>query len=294
MAMDAIAPTDRDPGDGAPAPRQPLAARLIHDDTKPVRLAILVAVVCASLSLAGALVGYWAAGFSASTATARVVMYGMPVVLPLLIAPPVMLQLLRVAQALHQRTRDLEHEVERRRIAEAKLAQLATVDDLTQVVNRRAFFVRAAELAAAGDPVCVAVLDLDNFKGLNDTFGHAAGDDALRRMGELLIGIVESIDVVGRLGGEEFGVVLTGNHSCDTALAVVEQIRARTQALGAGLTASIGLTDWAPPDDTIDAALARADAALYRAKQRGRNRVEIIRRGDDIGALSDLSPVARR
>lgn len=292
--MDEIAPTDRDTAKPPHTPREPLAARLVHDATKPVRVAILVGVACAVLSLAGALVSYLALGISANDLPTRLVMYVMPALLPLLIAPVVVLQLLRVAGALHQRTRELEHEVERRRQAEEKLAKLATVDDLTQVVNRRAFFARAAELADTADAACVAVLDLDNFKGLNDTYGHAAGDDALRRVGELLIGSLEAVDVVGRLGGEEFGMILTGKQSCETALAVAERIRSRTAALGSGLTASIGLTDWAVPDDTIDAALARADAALYRAKQRGRNRVEVIRRGDELGALSDLSPVARR
>jgi diguanylate cyclase (GGDEF)-like protein len=168
--------------------------------------------------------------------------------------------------------------------AKHKLEELATVDPLTGLHNRRALLERVqSELARArrtGQPLSVAMVDLDHFKRLNDTRGHAAGDNALREAARRMQGALRPYDTVGRYGGEEFLVVLPG---CDAgaAAALAERVR---RAVGdepiqvddgtARVTCSIGVstTNGAP---TLEQLVAAADDALYRAKDCGRDRVEI-------------------
>ncbi len=160
----------------------------------------------------------------------------------------------------------------------------ALVDPLTGIANRRAFMDGGALLARRFDskakPAAVLLIDLDHFKQINDTFGHAVGDRVLQVFAETATDSVTSFDLVGRLGGEEFAVLL---YDCDKqkALAFAERIRAEfaIQALEvdgrpANATVSIGaaLCEEGPLD--VSAMLAQADQALYQAKERGRNRVE--------------------
>ena len=217
--------------------------------------------------------------------------YGLPVVAPMLFAPPVFTLLMGLARVLHSRSTQLEEEVHRRQKAEARLAILVTTDELTHLANRRAFFARAKELAAGnrGD-AAVAVLDLDEFKRVNDTKGHAAGDAELRRCGEILHEFVDANGLAARLGGEEFGLILP-HRNAQTARPFLDEVRQRFAAHGS-VTVSIGVADW-PSGSGIDGALAGADAALYRAKQRGRNRVEMAT-PDDATFGTDMAPVARR
>ena len=156
-------------------------------------------------------------------------------------------------------------------------------DQLTQLANRREVERRWPLLLdaarTAGTPLAVAMLDLDHFKQINDRFGHAIGDAVLVALAELLRDNTRSADMVARVGGEEFLLVLT-DASAARALDICERLRQRVaahdwQAVAPQLavTLSVGLTS-SPPLDA-DTLTARADAALYRAKAEGRNRVVV-------------------
>lgn len=225
------------------------------------------------------------------TAASKLIAYGLPVLAPLIFAPPVFALLLRLVRVLHNRSTQLEEEVRRRQQAEARLAVLVTTDELTQVANRRAFFARATEITAGtGRDAAVAVLDLDEFKRLNDTKGHAAGDAELRRCGAILHELVDVNGLAARLGGEEFGLILP-HRDAEESWKFLDELRQRFAA-DCDVTVSIGVADW-PAGSDIDPSLACADAALYRAKQRGRNRVEVAN-AHDATFGTDLAPVARR
>lgn len=259
------------------------------------RRAVAFMSLCAAvLSLGLCAAVYWFTGLDPQTFGEWALAYGLPVVVPLIVTPIVAGHLLSLAGELHERSGELEEEVRRRRRAEARLAILVTTDDLTQLPNRRAFFARAAEIAGgSGIRATVAVLDLDNFKNLNDTDGHAAGDDALRSGGALMRAHIDPVGVVARLGGEEFGIILPGV-ATDEGRRLLDDLRAAFGAIRVDLTVSVGVAEW-HPGESIDTALGRADAALYRAKQRGRNRVEVASTSDPSSGLgSDLAPVARR
>ncbi|HXW25088.1 MAG TPA: GGDEF domain-containing protein [Xanthobacteraceae bacterium] len=162
----------------------------------------------------------------------------------------------------------------------------AMVDSLTGLANRRAFLDSAAQLTqtqtARDVPVAVFMIDLDRFKSVNDRFGHSIGDDVLRIFAESARANVRASDIVGRLGGEEFAVLLAD--ACrDNAFKVAERIRASFAATAAmvgghpvNATASIGVAIIQDPCQDIVALLSQADQALYRAKARGRNRVVVI------------------
>jgi len=188
--------------------------------------------------------------------------------------------------------------VMQRQRAEEALHRLAMVDPLTGLYNRRAFLELAGrELARAqreGRPAAVLMMDLDHFKRVNDDFGHQAGDRVLAGLGELLERALRSPDLVGRYGGEEFCAVLPGAGLPD-ASAVAERIRlalARTPlgGLPRTTTASIGVALLDPEAPlALDAALARADAALYAAKQAGR---DCVRAAPLVGGYAASSAAA--
>lgn len=126
-----------------------------------------------------------------------------------------------------------------------------------------------------GRRMAVLVIDLDHFKTINDTWGHQRGDQVLVRFVSQVNALLRQPDLLGRYGGEEFLVLLPETTLLE-ALAVAERIR-ETCALPRqepGCTASIGVTTNHKDTDTVDSLLARADAAMYRAKAHGRNRVE--------------------
>ena len=157
----------------------------------------------------------------------------------------------------------------------------AVIDPLTGLLNRKALDSRAQELEkqsqASGETVGLIVADLDHFKTVNDTHGHAAGDDVLRDVAATLRSSLRAFDLIYRLGGEEFLVLLPGAGATRTA-EIAEHLRAQVEAMptasGRGVTLSLGTTASAP-DASFDyaAQFAEADAALYRAKGEGRNRV---------------------
>jgi len=180
--------------------------------------------------------------------------------------------------------RIVEDITERRRL-ENELRELATTDMLTGLPNRRAFITRLEEEHARirrfpQQQAAVLMLDIDHFKQVNDTRGHSAGDTVLRHVAELIRRGIREVDACGRLGGEEFAVLLTGA-SPAAAAEFAERLRRGIAASAAlhdghsiGVTVSIGVSALGRDDDGADAALLRADRALYRAKESGRNRVE--------------------
>jgi diguanylate cyclase (GGDEF)-like protein len=165
-----------------------------------------------------------------------------------------------------------------------ELVSKASVDNLTRAWNRATIMeLFAAELGRAGrgTPLCVAMLDIDKFKNVNDTFGHPTGDRVIAETAACIRGAVRDFDVLGRYGGEEF-LLLLGNCPENEALVVCERIRSSVAALsivsGHGVrvpvTISIGVAPYSRQLVTAAALIDAADRALYRAKESGRNRVE--------------------
>jgi len=164
------------------------------------------------------------------------------------------------------------------------MRRLATIDGLTEMLNRRAFFERAEAARQVAlrmrKPIALMMLDLDHFKQLNDGFGHACGDEALRLFADTARATLREHDVMGRLGGEEFALAMPGT-SLAGAQYAAERLRiAVAEALPLScaptyrMTVSIGVVVIDPAEE-LTAALARADHALYAAKTGGRNRVEV-------------------
>lgn len=162
------------------------------------------------------------------------------------------------------------------------MRRLATSDELTGIYNRRGF-EESAERAIRNaqrqrQPLAVVVADIDNFKSVNDRYGHSTGDRALRHFASRIERMVRRGDVVGRIGGEEFALLLVNTRAQD-ALEVVERIRRDIAAMPVEgrnqivMTASFGVTGLRPGDISLTALLARADRALYRSKLEGRDRV---------------------
>ena len=160
----------------------------------------------------------------------------------------------------------------------ADLAEQSRTDALTGLPNRRAMadaLEAAARTREPGRPVCVALLDLDHFKSINDVHGHASGDRVLAAVGALLREHLGGHGMAARYGGEEFVALLPGMDA-QAAMKLCEALRAAvgTLALGFPVTISIGMA-MLRGNESADQALVRADAALYRAKANGRNRVEL-------------------
>ena len=176
----------------------------------------------------------------------------------------------------------LKAEIARRVSLEQDLRVLASTDALTGLVNRRAFMERFShELARSqrhGPSPTLIILDIDHFKKINDRYGHPAGDAVLAHLAQLLRASLRNVDIVGRIGGEEFAVVLVETNvemATPVITRLLERIREGSVTLADGMplkfTASIGSTEilWG---DTIDTAIQRADEALYTAKKNGRDR----------------------
>ena len=166
---------------------------------------------------------------------------------------------------------------------EAKQRTAAETDPLTGMGTRRALLEQAEEALrrcqATDAPLSLVVFDLDRFKSVNDRFGHATGDAVLRRFGDTVRGALREDDRLGRLGGEEFALLLPGM-SLGAAFVVADRVRAAFEAdcksvegQEIGGTVSAGVAT-AHPDSTVQSMLIAADEGLYEAKARGRNRVE--------------------
>ena len=179
-----------------------------------------------------------------------------------------------------------------------ELIVLASTDFLTAVLNRRAFFEKAQELctrADMGGVLSTIMLDIDHFKRINDSYGHIAGDEALRAIARELS---KEGAIVGRLGGEEFAMLLEGA-PLSRAVEMAESLRLRLQELVVAigqktisLTCSLGVSQW-QVDDTIDILLGRADVALYKAKTNGRNRVVVGECMSDVADYDSSKRVVR-
>ncbi|MDP1682819.1 MAG: diguanylate cyclase [Burkholderiales bacterium] len=165
----------------------------------------------------------------------------------------------------------------------AALAALATRDGLTGLYNHRAFYTLLGDEFARAQrfkrPVSLLLLDIDHFKRVNDTHGHLAGDAVLKGLSELLGRQARAIDSVCRYGGEEITVILPET-DLDAAAHIAERLRAAVEAqtfdvnvTPLRITVSIGVASWPAQADTASALVAAADAAMYAAKQSGRNRI---------------------
>lgn len=166
---------------------------------------------------------------------------------------------------------------------EGELHRLATTDVLTQSSNRRHFFEcarREFEHARKfGSPLAFLLLDLDDFKKINDQYGHQVGDEVLRRLAHCGSNALRRGDLFGRIGGEEFAALFPGCEQ-DVAMQVAERLQREVQRLSFrhegtsfGITVSQGLTSLLATDANLDALYARADAAMYVAKRQGKNQI---------------------
>lgn len=190
------------------------------------------------------------------------------------------------AIAMQMLNEDLAAEIAFRKQAEEQLRIMANTDVLTGIDNRRRFLevfeVEIQRVQCTGRPLTYMMVDIDHFKNINDKYGHAVGDEVLRHfVGSLRAGC-RAIDVVGRLGGEEFGVVLPETTG-ENAAGVAERLRSlvANQGINAAgetfhITVSIGVAQF-KAGESGHQLIARADAAMYKAKQNGRNRVEVAK-----------------
>jgi diguanylate cyclase (GGDEF)-like protein len=167
---------------------------------------------------------------------------------------------------------------------EAILETLAATDALTRLPNRRAFIAHLEQYAqdlvrGTQQSGAVLMIDLDFFKRINDSYGHGVGDKVLQQTASVIRHTLRADDVAGRLGGEEFAVLLPGapaDHACEVAerlRAAIADVRVEVNEGLVHVTASIGVHAIADATLSSDDWLARADSALYRAKHEGRNRV---------------------
>jgi len=182
----------------------------------------------------------------------------------------------------HRATRDLAEQLQS---ANTLLSAEARHDALTGALSRRYFLDllrHEIERAHAGnEPLCMAIADLDHFKQINDRFGHAAGDRALEHFVDTCRAELRGTDAIGRLGGEEFGLLLPATDLAG-GREVVERLRLRLKAIpspklpaSVGLSVSIGITELSA-DDLPERIMSRADTALYAAKTGGRDRTEAL------------------
>jgi len=182
-------------------------------------------------------------------------------------------------EKVQARTAELE-------LAHQEAVSMAETDVLTGIGNRRFFFSRGEEALQLAkrleQPLSLVMIDIDHFKKINDTNGHAAGDIVIKQVAETCKQRLRSTDIHGRIGGEEFACILMGTN-LDEAKIFVERLRkdiegtAVASTLGAiKVTASFGISAMSAQDDQLEALLHRADEALYQAKSNGRNRVEFL------------------
>lgn len=177
-------------------------------------------------------------------------------------------------------------DVSDRKKMEDRLRRMAATDPLTGVANRRRFYELAEAEAQRwkryGGRLSLALIDVDNFKQLNDAHGHLAGDEALRTLARLAEHDLRHIDLLGRLGGEEFGILLPGTRLADACQAA-QRLRSRVEGSTLSMerkpvrfTISVGVAEMKEPMEKINDLVRQADAALYRAKAQGRNRVAAL------------------
>jgi diguanylate cyclase (GGDEF)-like protein len=183
---------------------------------------------------------------------------------------------------------------------EERLRELSEIDPLTLVFNRRKFFelidLEVAKCKRYKRPLSLIMYDLDNFKRINDEFGHQAGDRVLKTTSGMVSAMIRKVDIFARYGGEEF-ILLCPETGLDGSLTLAERIKGlieKHNSLGSGkVTVSVGVAEY-NGQDTVDAFIEKADKALYIAKKKGRNRVEVSGSGSDAGSNTnpDSKPAA--
>jgi diguanylate cyclase (GGDEF)-like protein len=176
-------------------------------------------------------------------------------------------------------------EITERKHMERRLEELSRTDYLTGILNRRAI-TRMLEQARSNvtseaESFCTILLDIDHFKDINDQFGHAVGDQALRHVVERLRHGIRDQDLLGRWGGEEF-IIVTPKTSLQEAEGLTERLcrnladsRVTTDGGAVGVTGSFGVSRYIP-GEALDTCLKRTDDALYAAKRQGRNRIVVL------------------
>jgi len=179
----------------------------------------------------------------------------------------------------------LQSEIEQRLKLEEALKELAATDPLTQLFNRREYemlFEHEIERARRMNvPLSLGLIDLDNFKKINDTYGHNVGDEVLRRTADLLRNNLRAMDLIGRFGGDEF-IIFLPDTGIDQAVVISDRFLKELSATDIDtvvskirITATAGITQLLPNDKDNNSIIRRADAALYKGKEAGRNLVEI-------------------
>ena len=175
-------------------------------------------------------------------------------------------------------------DVTEKKLIQEELERLATTDPLTGIFNRRSFFDMAnREIRRSvryNYPFSLLMLDIDHFKRVNDTYGHGFGDQVIQRFTEACNECLREEDIFGRVGGEEFSIVLV-SAGLDGASCVADRIRQKwsdtelqVEGKNVSFTVSIGVADLLNPRESVDMVMERADKALYSAKQSGRNQVK--------------------
>lgn len=187
---------------------------------------------------------------------------------------------------LRSKNEELQNEIEIRKKAEKTLEEIAITDPLTKLYNRRKFSevlryeIERERRYKSG--LLLIMCDIDNFKSINDKYGHSAGDEVLKRFSQIVQTSIRKSDSLARWGGEEF-ILLISNTEPDKALFIAEKIRKIIETtefkLADGVTASFGVTSY-EGSDSEESLIARADKALYKAKENGRNRVEVYNSAD--------------
>jgi diguanylate cyclase len=249
---------------------------------------VMWGMIGASLYMsAGFLLGAW---YWAGVAPINLLPLGILLLIANLVSYLVALRLARLQRqqfALLQEERlskeRLEEEVARRETLERQLRNMAQTDELTGLSNRRHFMeIAEAELADMrrdGQPFCICMIDVDNFKAINDRWGHSTGDRVLHEVARICLRTFRSGGPVSRFGGEEFVAALPGMRLPD-AHRIAERLRKRIEGMqleGAPealrVTVTVGLSIVLPHEADLEPAIRRADAALYQGKRSGRNMV---------------------
>lgn len=188
-----------------------------------------------------------------------------------------------------QSEHDLERQVVERTLeledAKQKAEQQARTDVLTGLNNRRAFFEYAEVIDAQSrrynHTYVIAMIDIDHFKAVNDTWGHDTGDCALKAISHIILDVLRETDIVGRIGGEEFVAILPettiteGAALAERLRATIEESAVETTQAPITVTISIGVAALGDLNGTLDGVVAHADAAMYQAKNDGRNKVQL-------------------
>lgn len=186
---------------------------------------------------------------------------------------------------VRHRADDLKHEIEQREVLEDRLREQANTDPLTGIGNRRNFFTLGQEIFDQAQrykrPLSAVLFDVDHFKHINDTYGHAAGDEVLKTVVGAICGILRKPDVFCRYGGEEFAVLLPESDAvgasrlAERIRSVVEERTIRVNETEEHVTVSVGVAVYTERDKEFGDLITRADDALYSAKRKGRNTVVV-------------------